>query len=128
MLVVLQTETSMWIGRRTFFGKTTPLASAIWLMNRTTFQSIVSFATVGTSWSIAGLGHFNGDGKADILWQDNLTGQRLILIMNGTTFQFCRFGNGRDIVEHCWFGDFNGDGKADILWQNNSLASALSGS
>src|SRR5437762_10972267 len=28
---------------------------------------------------------FNGDGKADILWQNNSTGQRLIWIMNGTT-------------------------------------------
>ena len=28
---------------------------------------------------------FNGDGKADILWQNSSTGQRLIWIMNGTT-------------------------------------------
>jgi len=28
---------------------------------------------------------FNGDGKADILWQNSVTGERSIWIMNGTT-------------------------------------------
>ena len=63
---------------------------------------------------------FNGDCKADILWQNNSTGQRVIWLMNGTTFQsFVSFAT----VDTSWSiagsGDFNGDGKADILWQNN---------
>ena len=64
---------------------------------------------------------FNGDCKSDILWQNNSTGQRVISLMNGTTFQsIVSLGT----VDPSWSiagsGDFNGDGKADILWQNNS--------
>jgi hypothetical protein len=31
---------------------------------------------------------FNGDGKSDIVWQNTITGQRLIWIMNGTTIAY----------------------------------------
>ena len=88
-------------------------------MNGTTFQSIVNFATVDIlehCW----FGDFNGERKADILWQNTSTGQRVISLMNGTTFQWAvKFGNVVDILEaSLGSGDFNGDGKADILWQN----------
>jgi FG-GAP-like repeat len=65
---------------------------------------------------------FNGDCKADILWQNSSTGQRVIWIMNGTTFEsYVSLGT----VGTSWSiaggsGDFNGDGKAEILWQNSS--------
>ena len=37
----------------------------------------------GTDWSIAGLGDFNGDGKADIVWR-HTSGQVYIWYMSGT--------------------------------------------
>ena len=64
---------------------------------------------------------FNGDCKSDILWQNNSTGQRLISLMNGTTFQSTvNLGTIGTSWSIAGSGDFNGDGKADILWQNNS--------
>src|ERR1700734_3679739 len=70
---------------------------------------------------IAGVGDFNGDGYADILWRNTTTGQVLIWLMNGSAIT--NTGSvGVGYVTSDWaivgVGDFNGDGKADILWQN----------
>ena len=62
---------------------------------------------------------FNGDGKTDLLWQNNVTGERRLWLLNGTSF-------GSDaslgVVPTQWqtgaTGDFNGDGLTDIVWQN----------
>jgi FG-GAP-like repeat len=68
---------------------------------------------------------FNGDGKADVLWQ-NTSGSRALWLMNGSTF-----GNSIFLpsVATSWkivgSGDFNGDGQMDILWQNSSGARAI---
>jgi hypothetical protein len=43
---------------------------------------------------------FNGDGKADVLWQ-NSSGARAIWLMNGTTYSSSvYFGTGGDVPEH----------------------------
>ncbi len=62
---------------------------------------------------------FSADGRPDLLWQNTLTGQRSIWLMNGLTAT-----GGVDLgtlpVE--WViagsGDFTGDGKTDLVWQN----------
>ncbi|PYK03636.1 MAG: hypothetical protein DME66_11585, partial [Verrucomicrobia bacterium] len=64
---------------------------------------------------------FNGDGQADILWQNSATGERSIWIMSGTTYA----GSvSLPTVSTAWSiagsSDFNGDGQADILWQNSA--------
>ena len=56
---------------------------AVWIMNGTNFSGSVSLGTLATSWNIMGVGDFNGDGKADILWQ-HTSGARAIWLMNGT--------------------------------------------
>lgn len=42
----------------------------LWLMNRTSTTNQGSPGTVSLAWSIKGVGGYNGDGKADILWQN----------------------------------------------------------
>ncbi len=66
-----------------------------------------------------GMADFNNDGRPDLLWQNTLTGQRSIWLMNGLTAT-----GGADLgtvpVEWVIAGtaDFTGDGKTDLLWQN----------
>jgi hypothetical protein len=91
---------------------------ALWLMDGTTVMNYGAIASVYPNWSIAGIGDFNGDGKADVLWRDT-SGNVAIWLMDGfTVANFSTIANvytGWSIVG---VGDFNGDGKADILWRD----------
>ena len=79
----------------------------------------------GADWQIKAAADFNGDGKADILWQND-DGTPAIWLMDGTNgIGSAVLGNpGAD-----WHikaaADFNGDGKADILWQNDDGTPAI---
>ncbi len=78
---------------------------------------------------------FNSDGKTDILWRNNTTGQTSFWQMDGTTFQAST--NLPDaITDTDWravgVGDFSADGNPDIFWRNtvdgrNKITSAFSG-
>ncbi len=97
----------------------------VWVMNGTTIASQGTPGTVTPSsgWVIAGVGDFDGDGKADVLWRNSTTGDVYLWLMNGTTIAsqgdvgVVSPSSGWNIVG---VGDFNGDGKADILWQNST--------
>jgi subtilisin family serine protease len=73
------------------------------------------------NWHVAGIGDFDGDGKADILWRNSDTGANYIYLMNGTAIA----GEGylRTVSDQNWkvvgTGDFDDDGKDDILWRNS---------
>ncbi|MBF0344422.1 MAG: VCBS repeat-containing protein [Nitrospirae bacterium] len=61
---------------------------------------------------------FNGDGKADLLWQNTTTGDIYIYLMDGVSV--IGGGYAASSVPANWqikkIGDYNGDGKADLLW------------
>src|SRR5947207_10208823 len=74
------------------------------------------------NWTVAGVGDFDGDSKADILWRNTSTGQNYIYFMDGTTIK--SEGLIRTVADLNWqvagIGDFDGDGKDDILWRNGT--------
>src|SRR3984957_8432307 len=68
---------------------------------------------------VVGSGDFNGDGKADILFQNNIDGTPQIWTMNGSTVTSEATLSDPGIAwKAVATGDFNGDGKSDIVFQN----------
>jgi hypothetical protein len=97
-------------------------AVSIWNMNSS--GGVSGYAggqQVTNDWLIAGVGDFNNDGVADILWR-NINGTVGIWFMNanGTVKGY---GGGQSVPAE-WIligtGDFNGDGVADILWRDTN--------
>ncbi|WP_165838961.1 beta strand repeat-containing protein [Roseicella frigidaeris] len=76
--------------------------------------------TVDASWSVAGSGDFDGDGRADILWQ-NANSAVSVWRMDGTQYlggdTIATPGAGWSVVGT---GDFDGDGRSDILLQSSA--------
>src|SRR5437879_13920368 len=75
------------------------------------------------AWQVKGIGDFDGDGKADILWRNSSTGENYLYAMNGLTIASEGFLRTVDLA---WqvksIGDFHGDHNADNLWRHSSPA------
>ena len=67
-------------------------------------------------------GDFNNDGKVDILWRNQSSGDDIVWFMNGTTLS----GGAvlTSVPDTNWkiggVADLNGDGKSDIVWRNQA--------
>jgi hypothetical protein len=91
-------------------------------MNGTTIlnPSSSGVGAVATNWTVVGVGDFNGDGMADILWQNTSNGNLAIYLMNGTTVASSATFANLGAFSVVGIGDFNGDGRADILLRDGS--------
>jgi hypothetical protein len=98
----------------------------VWWMNGINRIADVAFnpsQVSDTNWKVAGVGDFNGDGKPDLVWQRDGTGEVAVWFMDGTSLISAPFFNPSQEPDTYWkivgAGDFNGDGKPDLVWHNS---------
>src|SRR5258706_301874 len=119
------------------FDGQAPLSSDILWRNATTGENYIypmsGLAIKGTegnlrsvadqNWRVVGVGDFDGNGKADVLWRNLSPGENYIYPMNGTTI-LAGEGYIRTVSDLNWqvvgVGDFTAGSpsRADILWRN----------
>jgi hypothetical protein len=76
-------------------------------------------------WRVVGAADLNGDGRPDLVWQNDTTGQVSVWYMGGVkgnVFQSSTWLS--SIVLPDWkvvgVSDLDGDGKPDLIWQHNA--------
>ena len=97
----------------------------VWFMNGFavkggSYLTPKSFAD--TQWQIRGLADWNGDGKLDLLWHHQTTGELYVWTLDGTVTVGGSYLTPKAFADTSWkivkVSDFDGDGKPDLLWQN----------
>jgi hypothetical protein len=100
---------------------------AVWLMNGYNVLAtlMLSVQTMpDPNWIIAGAGDINGDGRADIIWQNQATGGLGAWLLSGNVVIGQQNLSVSVMTDLNWkirgVGDVNSDGRADLIWQNQA--------
>jgi len=100
---------------------------ALWLMNGFNATATLMLSVprmTDLNWVIAAAGDVSGDGKADIVWQNQANGGLGVWYLDGPAVIDQKGLTVQSAASLSWkihgAGDVNGDGKADLLWQNEA--------
>jgi hypothetical protein len=95
-----------------------------WLMDGRTVASVGVVGWAGPTWAVQGVGDFNGDGRADILWRETTSGSTYIWFMNATAISSAAFTQA--FADPTWtiqgVGNLDGDAADDVVWRHSSGA------
>ena len=77
-----------------------------------------------TQWQIRGLGDFNKDGKLDVLWHHQVSGDLYVWFLDGTVTVGGSYLTPKSFADTKWqirgVADFDGDGNLDLLWHHQA--------
>ncbi|MDZ8052559.1 MAG: FG-GAP repeat domain-containing protein [Aulosira sp. ZfuVER01] len=100
---------------------TTTGENKVWLTNslipNNVFFTEASLTTLDSNWT-SSIADFNGDGKTDIFWRNQATGENTTWLMDGGSIVTQTFLAPSSTTAQATFGDFNNDGRTDIYWRD----------
>ncbi len=99
--------------------------NVVWLMDSESLSSSATLPAVAvdSGWQAQGVGDFNSDLRADILWRNVFTGENVVWIMSNssTINRTDSLDTITDQASHMvGTADFNNDLHTDILWRNDN--------
>lgn len=87
------------------------------LIPNNVFFTEASLTTLDANWT-SSIADFNADGKTDIFWHNQATGENTTWLMDGGTIVTETFLAPSSTTAQATFGDFNNDGRTDIYWRD----------
>jgi len=94
---------------------------ALWAVQNGQVTGSHGLGTVASNFVVQGIGDFNGDGNADILWRDTNSGTLSIWYTNGSQVTLsANVGTLPSNWNVAQVGDYNGDAKSDILFLDSA--------
>jgi hypothetical protein len=106
--------------------------NAVWFMNGMAIHGgelTTPPALFDTHWRVAGTADFDRNGRPDILWRHDISGENVLWYMNGTVLTAGTFLTPPSLPDPNWtvggVADFDPDGETDILWHHASSGQVL---